>query len=201
MSPILIFHDLVKKLKLKIGCMQRLLLLGLFVSFSFSGIAQSKSVEKFRNTHQPNLKLFFYESTLKMISRIDVVALSGSTGLDSDLGQMPPITEMITGIEKVKFFMYDEPAKNDAELFQQLQKDVEDEGYESIASARVEGNIMNLLMKERRGDPEGFVVIVTMEDGYSIIDIEGFPDLNNVLKFSQFLNENSSKLRFQDFDD
>ena len=135
-----------------------------------------------------------------MISRIDIAAIGGNAGIQSELGEMPPLMDMITGIEKVKFFMYDEPAKDDPELFAQLQADVEDEGYEVIASARVDGNIMNLMMKERRGDPEGFVVIITMEDGHSIIDIEGFPDLNNVLKFSEFLNRNSENLRFQDWD-
>ena len=135
-----------------------------------------------------------------MISRIDIAAIGGNAGIQSELGEMPPLTDMISGIEKVKFFMYDEPAKDDPELFAQLQADVEDEGYEVIASARVDGNIMNLMMKERRGDPEGFVVIITMEDGHSIIDIEGFPDLNNVLKFSEFLNRNSENLRFQDWD-
>lgn len=180
--------------------MKRLLTLGLLVSISFSTYAQSKSVEKFRNTHEPSMKLFFYESTLKMISRIDVVALSGAAGMESELGEMPPFTDLITGIEKVKFFMYDEPAKDDPELFAQLQKDVLSEGYESIASVRVQGNDMNLMMKERKGDPEGFVVLITMEDGHSIIDIEGYPDLNNVLKLSEFLNNNSSNLRFQDWD-
>lgn len=178
--------------------MQRLLILGLLVTISFSTYAQSESVEKFRNDHQPSMKLFFYKSTLKMISRIDFAAIAGDR-IDGaeELGEMPPFTDMITGIEKVKFFMYDEPAKDDPELFAQLQKDVLAEGYESIASVRVEGNIMNLMMKEDGDKPEGFVVVINMEDGHSIIDIEGYPEMNNVLKFSQFLNNNSSSLRFQ----
>ncbi len=180
--------------------MKRLIILGLLVLISSSSFAQSRSVEKFRNRHEPSMKLFFYESTLKMISRIDVAAISNTAGIDSELGEMPPFTDMISGIEKVKFFMYDEPAKDDPELFAQLESDVIDEGYESIASVRAQGNIMNLMMKEKRGEPSGFVVLVTMEDGHSIIDIEGFPNLNNVLKFSEFLNNNSSSLRFQDWD-
>ena len=170
------------------------------MSIFFTGFSQSRSVEKFRNTNPPSMKLFFYESTLKMISRIDVAAIGNTAGIDSELGKIPPFTDLITGIEKVKFFMYEEPARDDEELFSQLASDIEDEGYESIASVRAQGNIMNLMMKERRGDPEGFVVIIRKEDGYSIIDIEGYPDLNNVLKFSEFLNNNSSNLRFQDWD-
>jgi len=38
------------------------------------------------------------------------------------------------------------------------------------------------------------VVLITMEDGYSIIDIEGYPDVSNILKFSQFMNSNGSNM-------
>ena len=87
------------------------------MSIPFLGFAQSSSVEKFRNTNSPSMKLFFYESTLKMISRIDVAAISNTTGIDSQLGEIPDLTNLITGIEKVKFFMYEELAQGDVELF------------------------------------------------------------------------------------
>ncbi len=175
--------------------MKKLFLISLLLSLSLSGIAQSRSVERFRQDNRPTTKLFFYKSTLKMISRIDLAAIGGSN--TSDFGDMPPIADMIAGIEKVKFFLYeDDDDRNDIDQssFKALESKVLDEGYESMMSARVEGNIMNILMKERRGKPQGFVVLVTMEEGYSIIDIEGFPDVNNILKFSQFINSNGSNM-------
>ena len=110
---------------------------------------------------------------------------------------MPPIGDMIKGIEKVKFFLFENSDdENEIQLidFKNLKSKIEAEGYESMMSARIEGSNMNVMMKERRGNPEGFVVLITMEDGYSIIDIEGYPDVSNILKFSQFMNSNGSNM-------
>ena len=130
-----------------------------------------------------------------MISRIDLAALGGASV--SEFQDMPPIGEMIKGIEKVKFFLYENTGNSDyvdGNDFKKLQSNVEGEGYESMMSARMEGSVMNIMMKERRGNPVGFVVLITMENGFSIIDIEGFPDLNNILKLSTFINSNGSSM-------
>ena len=130
-----------------------------------------------------------------MISRIDLAALGGA-GV-SEFQDMPPIGDMIKGIEKVKFFLYQNTGNSDYidnSDFEKLKFSIEGEGYESLMSARIEGNDMNIMMKERRGKPQGFVVLITMEDGFSIIDIEGYPDVNNILKFSQFMNSNGSNM-------
>ncbi|OEK05081.1 hypothetical protein BFP71_16825 [Roseivirga misakiensis] len=162
---------------------------------TLSGFAQSRSVERFREDNRPSTKLFFYKSTLKMISRIDLAALGGASV--NEFSDMPPIGDMIKGIEKVKFFLYENSDNRHAvggAKFKALQTKVEEEGYESMMSARVEGMDMNVMMKERRGKPKGFVVLITMEQGFSIIDIEGYPDVNNILKFSQFMNSNGSSM-------
>lgn len=175
--------------------MKKLLLFSLFFSLTLGGFAQSRSVEKFRDDNRPSVKLFFYKSTLKMISRIDLEALGGSSA--SEFSDMPPIGDMISGIEKVKFFMFEDgdPRHNVTEAgFQQLEADVQKEGYETLMSARVDGAIMNIMMRERKGDPQGFVVLVKMEQGYSIIDIDGYPNVNNILKFSEFINSNGSNM-------
>lgn len=178
--------------------MKKLFLISLLLSLSFSGIAQSRSVERFRQDNRPSTKLFFYKSTLKMISRIDLAALGGSNA--GDFGDMPPLGDMVAGIEKVKFFLYED--NSDREIsktdFKQLESDISEEGYESMMSARIEGSNMNVMMKEKRGNPIGFVVLIKMEEGYSIIDIEGFPDLNNILKLSQFINSNGSNMGLQE---
>lgn len=179
--------------------MKKLLILSLLFSMTLSGFAQSRSVERFRQDNRPSTTLFFYKSTLKMISRIDLGALGGADV--SEFQDMPPIGDMIKGIEKVKFFLYEDnddrhsAGKSD---FKTLQADIEGEGYESMMSARIEGNNMNIMMKERRGKPQGFVVLITMDEGYSIIDIEGYPDVNNIVKFSQFMNSNGSNMGLQE---
>ena len=107
--------------------MKRLFLTLFLCLFALSATAQSRSVERFRDRNKPTLKLFFYESTLKMLSRIDLKGMSGS--LDSEFGEMPALTEMITGIEKVKFFMYEDYTFEGADdEFTQLKNNVFDEG-------------------------------------------------------------------------
>lgn len=175
--------------------MKKLFIISILLSLTVSGIAQSRSVERFREDNRPTTKLFFYKSTLKMISRIDLSALGGASV--GEFQDMPPIGDMIAGIEKVKFFLYENTGDSDYidnSDFKKLKSNVEGEGYESMMSARVEGNLMSIMMKERRGNPVGFVVLITMEDGFSIIDIEGFPDLNNILKLSTFINSNGSNM-------
>lgn len=175
--------------------MKKLFLISLLLSLTVSGIAQSRSVERFREDNRPTTKLFFYKSTLKMISRIDLAGLGGASV--SEFQDMPPIGDMIKGIEKVKFFLYQNTGNSDyidESDFKELKSDVEGEGYESMMSARIEGNVMNIMMKERRGKPAGFVVLITMEDGFSIIDIEGYPNVQNILKFSEFMNSNGSSM-------
>ena len=178
-----------------IWIMRKTTLILTLVLFSTLAFGQSKSVEEFRNDYKPTLKLFFYKSTLKMISRIDLSMLGGADV--SEFKDMPPIGDMIKGIEKVKFFLFENSDdENEIQLidFKNLKSKIEAEGYESMMSARIEGSNMNVMMKERRGNPEGFVVLITMEDGYSIIDIEGYPDVSNILKFSQFMNSNGSNM-------
>lgn len=122
-----------------------------------------------------------------MFSRLQN-SMQGEFGV-ADLDQLPQLGEMITGIEKVKYFNYDGWKSNeDQSLIAQLESEVLEEGYESLMTARMDGNHLNIMIKERRGEPEGFVVIVRMEDGFSIIDIEGYPDVNKILELSQFIN-------------
>jgi len=177
--------------------MKRFLITLLMLCVAIGVFAQSKSVDRFRNEHTPDLKLFFYKSTLKMYSRVNLEAIGGVA--ESGFGEMPPLTDLIKGIEKVKFFSYDIFDENeDKALFDKLNEDVLSEGFEEIMFARADGTTMQLTMKERRGKPEGFVVLIRMPDRYSILDIEGFPDVNNILKFAEFINQNSQGMGLQD---
>ena len=65
-------------------------------------------------------------------------------------------------------------------------------------SGRVEGNQMSVFMKEGRSRPQGFVVIVRMETGYSIIDIEGYPNVNKIMKLSNLINNSSNSLNLSE---
>ena len=160
--------------------MKKILLIT-FLLASTLAYSQSKSVERYRQANEPGLTLFFYKNTLKMYARI-------SLKLDEMGEDVPDLMEMIKGIEKVKFYNY---TPNNASFspssFNQLKKEVEAENYESMMDARTNGARLNILMRERRGTPEAFVVFVESADGYSILDIDGAPDLTNLVKFSEIL--------------
>ena len=131
-----------------------------------------------------------------MYSRLQK-GLQGEFG--DEMADLPQLSEMIDGIEKVKFFNYDEDkVPNGKASFQKLSDDVHKEGYEDLITARIEGNIMTVMMKEGRGRPEGFVVLVQTETGYNIIDIEGYPDVSKILQLSQVINGSSDNLRLSE---
>ncbi|PWL32173.1 DUF4252 domain-containing protein [uncultured Roseivirga sp.] len=164
--------------------MKKLLVLVIFCSLAYSVNGQSRSVERFRKEHQPSLKMFFYKSTLKMYARLQ---MGLQQEFSSDLDEMPQISEMINGIEKIKFFNYEGSEIPESQLFTQLSEDIHAEGYEDLMTARVEGNDMTVMMKEKGDKPEGFVVFIQSSTGYSILDIEGYPDVNKILELSQFV--------------
>ena len=112
---------------------------------------------------------------------------------------MPSLADLIEGIEKVKFFMYQTfNDDEDRELFSQLTEDVVGEGYEVLMSARANSANMEVLMKEKRESLRLCVVMIKMPKQYSILDIEGYPDVNNILRFSEFINKNSGIIGLQD---
>lgn len=130
-----------------------------------------------------------------MYSRLQL-GLQGEFG--EEMADLPQLSEMIDGIEKVKFFNYEGEGLPDRSLFSQLSDDVHAEGYEDLITARVEGNNMTVMIKEKGGEPEGFVVLVQTETGFNIIDIEGYPDVSKILQLSQFINGSSDSLRLSE---
>jgi hypothetical protein len=107
-----------------------------------------------------------------------------------DTGEVPDLGSLIEGIEKVMFFNYD-PGSLTPNQMDQLNSDVIGEGYESVMNARMNGANIEILMKEKRSNPVGFVVLIKSEEGESIIDLEGMPDLSNLMKLSQFMSSNT----------
>lgn len=170
------------------GCMKKIVITTMLIALSLTAFGQSKSVDKFRNTNDPDLKLFFYKSTLKMYARLSA-NLTGELKPDEN-GEIPDLGDLIKGIEKVKFFNYDQGSVTSA-LMDQLKSDVIGEGYESVMDARMQGTHFEILMKEKRSKPVGFVVLIKSQEGDSIIDLEGMPDLSNLMKLSEFMTSNT----------
>ena len=168
--------------------MRKTTLILTLVLFSTLAFGQSKSVEEFRNEYKPTLKLFFYKSTLKMFANLQLK-------MADEIEELPDFSSVIKNIEKVKFFVFDSATyANDNAIFNKLEKDIESEGYESMMSARIEGSNMNFMMKGTSEKPKGFVVFMRSESGVSVVDIEGYPDLKQIMKLSEFMSKNANGL-------
>ncbi len=163
---------------------------------SLLGIAsfgQSRVVEDYRQNNPAEMKLFFYKSTLRMYAKLQKQLQEEF--MDEDFPEVPQLSEMIKGIEKVKFFNYPPDSLNTRLIdLQKLSADVLEEGYEEMATARVEGNQLTIFMLGESDQPNGFLIFTKMENGFTIIDIEGSPNFNQLFNFSTYLNKSSSSL-------
>lgn len=168
----------------------------MLVLFATSAFAQSRSIERFRQNYEPDGTYFFYKSTLRMLARMSerLAETSMESQSESEEAQpeivLPDIGSLIDGINKVKFFVY-EPRNAGNEHFNKLQSDVEGEGFESVMTARIKGANINILMREKRSKPDGFVVLIQNQEGMSLLDLDGVPDLSNLMQLSQFMNTNA----------
>ncbi|MCE7990590.1 MAG: DUF4252 domain-containing protein [Roseivirga sp.] len=155
-----------------------------------SAYGQSESVEEFRQSNRPDNKLVFYKSTLRMFARLSVQ-------FAEDQKDMPDLGKLIDGIEKIKFFSY-RPSSDLDDLAGRLKTDIIGENYESVISGKFGANEMEVLMKEKKGNPVAFVVIVRGDEGLQLMDIEGVPDLNNLVEFSQYVSTNGDSFSLLD---
>lgn len=170
--------------------MRKSILLFALVATTTFAFGQSRSVENFRQEHEPSLKLFFYKSTLKMFANLQI-ALG-----DKVEQELPDMTSLIQHIEKVKFFMFDqEDFDPKSKLFTDLEASIIAEGYESMMTARMQEANVNFMMKGNTDKPEGFVMLIRSESGVNVVDVQGYPDLSQIMKFTEFMNSNTGDLR------
>ncbi len=154
-----------------------------------SAYGQSESVEEFRQDHRPDMKLFFYKSTLRMFAQLAVQ-------FAEDGQEIPDVGKLVEGIEKIKLFGYND-SRDLPDLMKQLKKDILSEDYEVAISTKL-GRGKNqfnseILLKENKGKPAAFVIFISSEEGgMQILDIEGAPDLNNLVQFAQYVGENGN---------
>lgn len=170
-----------------------LLILAGISLFGMASFGQSRVVDDYRQSNTPEMKLFFYKSTLRMYAKLQKQLQEKF--LDQDIPELPQLSEMISGIEKVKFYNYAKDSLNTRQTdLEKLSTDVLEEGYEEMATARMEGNQLTIFMLGESDQPDGFLIFTRMENGFTIIDIEGSPNFNQLFNFSTYLNKSSSSL-------
>ena len=161
--------------------MKKLVVALVLVMCSTTAFGQSETVEDYRQQYRPDNTLFFYKSTLSMFARL-------AANFSEDPNQVPAdLPNLVDGIDKVKYFMY-RYSSDQQEEFKKIKAGVVAENYESVISGKFGPNNMELFMLEKRGKPIGFVALIIGEEGLQIMDIEGMPDLNKIIQFSQYVS-------------
>jgi hypothetical protein len=82
-----------------------------------------------------------------------------------------------------------------SKLFSDLEASILSEGYESMMNARMKESKINFMMKGSSEKPEGFVMLIRSETGVNVVDVQGYPDLSQIMKFTEFMNSNTGDLR------
>ena len=144
-----------------------------------SGIisAQSNTITKIKDRQKPDLALYFYPSTLRMIN------LSNNDDFD----------HMVRDIQKMRYFQWS--AENFQEIDEKnLIRDLLEENFEECMS--IKGREMDLMVyghDQHRKQPE-LIAIVKTGDKVQMLDIQGMvnvtkiPDLINSLNADDFFN-------------
>jgi hypothetical protein len=148
--------------------MRTLLISTLTLFLSLSAFAQSKTVGRFTEKHQPSASFYLYPSTLRMINREN----------------NPDYQQLVRHIEKVSFLTYEKSAQaiNKTKI-KTLQQELAGEQYEELMSFRDAGNQIYIYAKG--DDPEAYVSLVDNVETLMLFDLQGAPDLPSLMKLVQ----------------
>jgi len=148
--------------------MKTLLISTLTLFLSFTAIAQSKTVSRFIEKHEPSASFYLYPSTLRMINREN----------------NPDYQQMVRHIKKLSFLTYEKEALNlSKDKVSSLKKELAGEQYEELMSFRDAGNQVYIFAKG--DDPEAYVSLVDNDEALMLFDMQGAPNLPSLIKLVQ----------------
>lgn len=148
--------------------MKTLLISTLTLFLSFTAFAQSKTVGRFTEKHQPSASFYLYPSTLRMINREN----------------NPDYQQMVRHIKKLSFLTYEKGSINlSKDKISSLKKELASEDYEELMSFRDTGN--QVFIYAKGDDPEAYVSLVDNEASLMLFDLQGAPDLSSLMKLLQ----------------
>ena len=137
---------------------------------SLISLAQSRTVDRFLEEHQPSLKLFLYPSTLRMIN----------------VEKHPDFYALVHDIDKLRVLMYNKDKTGfSQQTIRTLSREVEQEDYQELMTFQGDGRNVHLYSLGNDDTPEGVVGLVEMDDTIILTDLEGFIDLPALLKLFQ----------------
>jgi len=142
--------------------MKIFLLVGLVFTATLS-FGQAETTQALQKRYEDSFTLYFYKNTLRMLNQ----------------SENKEFDELIKNIEKLKFLMVDkEGAKFGPAEYKKLKADYGKESYESMVTARYEGKDMDVLIRDKKGETLGTVVLVNDSTNLMVLDIIGTMDIS-----------------------
>ncbi|MEM9676375.1 MAG: DUF4252 domain-containing protein [Bacteroidota bacterium] len=137
---------------------------------SLASLAQSRTVDRFMEEHQPSQKFFLYPSTLRMVN----------------LEKNPDFYALVRNIDKLRVLMYDKNENGfSAQTIRTLSQEVEAEEYEELMTFQTKEQRVHLYSLGEDDTPEGVVGLVETDDTIILTDLEGFVNLPALLQLFQ----------------
>jgi len=132
-------------------------------------VGQSKSTQRFHEKYDDAFTMFFYKSTLRMLTPED----------------NQEFKDLIGGIEKAKLLRVEKDSHfEDGDVVKYISE-IKGESFEEAMTVRHDGNNMNIYIKEDDGKTEGVILLLDSEHDISILDIVGSIDLGKISLLTQ----------------
>jgi len=152
-----------------LGQMKRILwLVSIILIIDSVAVGQTKSTQELHEKYDEAFTLFFYKSTLKMMTPDN-----------------QEFKDLIGGIEKAKLLRVEKDSRFEYGDVAKYISDIKGESFEVAMTVRHDGNNMNVYIKEDDGKTEGVILLLDSENEFSILDIVGSVDLGKISLLAQ----------------
>jgi hypothetical protein len=146
------------------------------LAITITASAQIKAVENFLRENEDLDKYFIYQSTLRMLSD----------------GDNPDFNKLIKGIRKINVYVdEDGNAGVSEESYARMIRELSDERFETLVSAKQDDMHLNLMSREN-GNDSYYVLAASEGQSFALLEMDGNLDLRYLQSLE---NMNFSKLR------
>ncbi len=156
-------------------------------------IAQSPTVDRFREQHKTQQNLYFYPSTLRMIN----------------VDKNPDYYALVRHLDALQVLSFSKAENTlDKKNIQQFQQNIRRENYQELLSLDEKQRTIRLYALGNGNVPEGIIGFIDSPQSLTLIEMEGFVDMPALLrlmqsdfnfgKFTQLINTTAEQKRGND---
>jgi hypothetical protein len=163
----------------------RSLIIGAFlILFSFSGLAQSKTVTEFSKTAK-GYNLYLYQSMIRMLNK----------------DKNPEFNLLIRDLDHLKWVTTDSTGTQAVSVFKKLDAGLRDEGFEEIVTYDSKDSKCHIYDLEGNGNKSTWVITMLFEGVAGAVEMKGSVDMKYMSAMSSLnINKISDLLKIDHFD-